>query len=229
LPACCCGVVGFKGTYGLISPRGILEGEQDPGEMIHWFSHPGIMTRSVEDTAIVLDVLAKRPENSSSYLESMMTDADLRVGVANNYQADREISKSFEIAVEMIRSHGYSTLSVAAPLNHPVNDLSRIEADRCSIDKEVFCDVDVLLLPTTASIVPTIHAALKDSQALSPANTMFANYYGLPAISIPSGFDQNGLPFGLQIVGRPWDEASVLRLGHRYERATSWTSRRPDP
>src|SRR5262252_7737343 len=70
LPAACCGVVGFKGTYGLIDPKGILEGEQDPppqrakkhrasgapdpGEMIRWFSHPGIMTRSVEDTALVL-------------------------------------------------------------------------------------------------------------------------------------------------------------------------------
>jgi aspartyl-tRNA(Asn)/glutamyl-tRNA(Gln) amidotransferase subunit A len=229
LPASCCGVVGFKGTYGLISPRGILEGEQDPGEMIRWFSHPGIMTRSVEDTAVVLDVLAeRRAENCSSYLESMLSDADLRVGVASNYQADREISKSFETAVELIRSLGYSTLNVAAPLHHPVNDLSRIEADRRSIAKEVFCDVDVLILPTTASTVPTIEQARQDSQALSPANTTFANYYGLPAISIPSGFDRNGLPTGLQIVGRPWDEPSVLRLGHRYERATSWSSRRPD-
>jgi len=229
LPAACCGVVGFKGTYGLISSRGILEGEQDPGEMIRWFSHPGIMTRSVEDTAVMLDVLAeRRAENSSSYLESMMTEVNLRVGVANNCEADREVSKSFETAVEVIRGLGYSTLSVAAPLHHPIHDLSRIEADRRSIAKEVFCDVDVLLLPTTVSAVPSIQEARKDSQALSPANTMFANYYGLPAISIPSGFDPNGLPFGLQIIGRPWDDTSVLRLARRYERATSWTSRRPD-
>lgn len=229
LPASCCGVVGFKGTYGLISPRGILDGEQDPGEMIRWFSHCGITTRSVADTAIVLNVLAEfQAENSLGFLESMMSDADLRVGVVNNYDADREISKSLETAVELIRNLGYSTLSVAAPLNHPVNDLCRIEADRRSIAKEVFCDVDVLLLPTTVSAVPTIQEARKNSQALSPANTMFANYYGLPAISIPNGFDRNGLPTGLQIVGRPGDDASVLRLAHRYESATSWTSRRPD-
>jgi aspartyl-tRNA(Asn)/glutamyl-tRNA(Gln) amidotransferase subunit A len=43
LPAACCGVVGFKGTYGLINPKGILEGEEDPGEAIRWFSHPGVM------------------------------------------------------------------------------------------------------------------------------------------------------------------------------------------
>jgi aspartyl-tRNA(Asn)/glutamyl-tRNA(Gln) amidotransferase subunit A len=229
LPASCCGIVGFKGTFGLINPKGILEGEQDPGEMIRWFSHPGIMTRSVEDIAVVLDVLAeRRPENSSSYLESITTDFDLRVGVANNYQADRETSKSFETAVELIRSLGYSILSVVAPLHHPVNDLRRIEADRRSISKELFRDIDVLLLPTTAGTIPTIEQARQDPQALSVANTIFANYYGLPAISIPSGFDRNGLPSGLQIVGRTWDEPSVLRLGHRYETETSWTSMHPD-
>lgn len=229
LPASCCGVVGFKGTFGLINPKGILVGEQDPGEMIRWFNHPGITTRSVEDTAVVLDVLAERcPENSSSYLESIMTDFDLRVGVANNYQADRETSKSFEKAVELIRSLGYPILSVAAPLHHPVNDLSRIEADRRSISKEVFCDVDVLLLPTTAGTVPTIEQVRRNPQALLAANTMFANYYGLPAISVPSGFDRNGLPSGLQIVGRPWNDTSVLRLGHHYEKETSWTSMHPD-
>src|ERR1700737_708728 len=66
LPAACCGVVGFKGTYGLINPKGILEGEEDPGEMIGWFSHPGIMTRTVEDTALVLDVLAERNEHTAT-------------------------------------------------------------------------------------------------------------------------------------------------------------------
>jgi aspartyl-tRNA(Asn)/glutamyl-tRNA(Gln) amidotransferase subunit A len=55
LPAACCGVVGFKGTYGLINPKGILEGEEDPGPMIRWFSHPGITANTAEDVALVLD------------------------------------------------------------------------------------------------------------------------------------------------------------------------------
>ncbi|MBV9743326.1 MAG: hypothetical protein JO099_06140 [Acidobacteriia bacterium] len=92
---------------------------------------------------------------------------------------------------------------------------------------EAFHDIDVLLLPTTVTTVPTIEEARKDSQALSSANTVFANYYGLPAISIPSGFDRNGLPFGLQIVGKPWDEAGVLHLAYRYGMATNWASMRP--
>src|SRR5262245_27015386 len=57
LPAACCGVVGFKGTYGLISTNGILAGELPPDELIIWFSHPGLTTRRVADTALVLDAL----------------------------------------------------------------------------------------------------------------------------------------------------------------------------
>ena len=55
--------------------------------------------------------------------------------------------------------------------------------------------------------------------ALSAENTLFANYFGLPAISTPSDFDANGLPLGLQFVGRPGDELSVLRAAHRYQAA----------
>src|SRR5215472_15093471 len=49
LPAACCGVVGFKGSFGLIDMRGILEGEQPPDETIRWLSHAGLTTRSVLD------------------------------------------------------------------------------------------------------------------------------------------------------------------------------------
>jgi aspartyl-tRNA(Asn)/glutamyl-tRNA(Gln) amidotransferase subunit A len=60
LPAACCGVVGFKGTYGLIDMNGILAGEKPPDEEIVWMAHAGITARSVEDTAIILNVLAER-------------------------------------------------------------------------------------------------------------------------------------------------------------------------
>src|SRR5262249_28974385 len=45
LPAACCGVVGSKGTYGLISSEGILAGEPSPDDMIKWFSHPAVTAR----------------------------------------------------------------------------------------------------------------------------------------------------------------------------------------
>jgi aspartyl-tRNA(Asn)/glutamyl-tRNA(Gln) amidotransferase subunit A len=228
LPAACCGVVGFKGTYGLINPKGILEGEQDPGEMIRWFSHPGIMTRTVEDTALVLDVLAERSEHKATqYFDGLAKDEKVRIGVGNNFEAGRGVSEAFERAIETVRCLGYPMKSVAVPFGNPAGGLGNIEADRRSIAGQAFKDIDVLLLPTTTTTVPAIADAGVNPQALSPKNTVFANYYGLPAISVPCGFASNGLPLGLQMVGKPWDEATVLRLAYRYETTTNWKTKHP--
>jgi aspartyl-tRNA(Asn)/glutamyl-tRNA(Gln) amidotransferase subunit A len=59
------------------------------------------------------------------------------------------------------------------------------------------------------------------------ANTRPFNYLGLPAISIPCGFDANGLPIGLQLAGRPFAEARLLRLADAYQRDTDWHALRP--
>jgi aspartyl-tRNA(Asn)/glutamyl-tRNA(Gln) amidotransferase subunit A len=219
LPAACCGVVGFKGTYGLIDPKGILEGEEDPGEMIRWFNHPAIMTRTVEDTALVLDVLAERHERvAADYFDGLAKDRKVRIGVADNFRVDPEVLGTFERAVEKIRRLGCPMKSVAVPFRNPGGGLGNIEADRKAIAGQTFKNVDVLLLPTTTTTVPAIKSAGANPQALSPENTVFANYYGLPAISVPCGFDRNGLPLGLQIVGKPWDEARVLHLAYQHEK-----------
>ncbi|MBC8445884.1 MAG: amidase, partial [Chloroflexi bacterium] len=57
--------------------------------------------------------------------------------------------------------------------------------------------------------------------------TRVFNLTGLPAISAPCGFSSEGLPIGLQLVGRAWDEATVLRAAYAYEAATGWTQRGP--
>jgi aspartyl-tRNA(Asn)/glutamyl-tRNA(Gln) amidotransferase subunit A len=54
------------------------------------------------------------------------------------------------------------------------------------------------------------------------------NATGLPALSLPCGFTRAGLPVGLQIAGRPFDEVTVLRAGHAYEQATGWHEKRPE-
>jgi aspartyl-tRNA(Asn)/glutamyl-tRNA(Gln) amidotransferase subunit A len=197
LPAACCGVVGFKGTYGLISPKGILDGEQPPDEMILWLSHPGITTRSVKDTAIVLDVLAekKRHRQTAYALREHSRRRKLRIGVADNFQADREVSATFERAVEIISKLGHSFKSAPAPLVGLERGVSNIKTDRKSIASQAFKDVDVYVLPTTTTIVPAVEDA-GNPLALSSANTVFANYYGLPAINVPCGFDSRGLPLG---------------------------------
>ena len=58
-------------------------------------------------------------------------------------------------------------------------------------------------------------------------NTRPFNYLGLPAMSIPCGFDPNGLPIGLQISGRPFAEGAVLQAADAYQRDTDWHARRP--
>src|SRR5213594_805367 len=53
------------------------------------------------------------------------------------------------------------------------------------------------------------------------------NVTGQPVLMLPNGFGRNGLPLGMQIVGRPFGETTILRVGHAYERATEWHTRRP--
>jgi aspartyl-tRNA(Asn)/glutamyl-tRNA(Gln) amidotransferase subunit A len=223
LPASCCGVVGFKATYGLIDGKGVLEGEKTD-ETIKWLAHPGITTRGVEDTALLFDVLAEQDGKTSPVLD---TGTTLRIGVANNFKAGKEVRQAFEKAIETLHDLGHSMSDVAAPFDNARFDIHNIEADRKVVAEQFFTDIDVLVLPTTTTTTPTIKDASANPLALSHNNTFFANYYGLPAISIPCGSDARGLPLGLQIVGKPWDETVVLRLAYQYEKATPWSAKRP--
>jgi aspartyl-tRNA(Asn)/glutamyl-tRNA(Gln) amidotransferase subunit A len=62
---------------------------------------------------------------------------------------------------------------------------------------------------------------------LADVFTVSANLAGLPAISVPCGFTATGLPIGLQLTGRRFDEATLLRIGDAYERDFEWSTRQP--
>ena len=100
---------------------------------------------------------------------------------------------------------------------------------------DVFAEVDVLVTPTTPIPAPLISELRDDPEALRPAelkllrNTRPFNVWGLPAISVPCGFTQSGLPIGLQIAGPHWREDLVLRFACTYERATAWHKRQCSP
>ena len=89
---------------------------------------------------------------------------------------------------------------------------------------------DAIVAPTTPTTAFRIREMTEDPlrMYLSDIFTIPANLAGLPALSLPCGFDQAGLPIGMQVIGRPFDESTVLRLGHAFQQATDWHRRRPD-
>jgi len=93
--------------------------------------------------------------------------------------------------------------------------------------EEVFPKVDLIVTPTT----PITARPIEEGDLQVTFNlirfTNPLNFLGVPAISIPCGFTGEGLPVGLQLVGRWWDEATVLRAAYAYEQSTDWHERRP--
>jgi aspartyl-tRNA(Asn)/glutamyl-tRNA(Gln) amidotransferase subunit A len=91
---------------------------------------------------------------------------------------------------------------------------------------QVMNEVDVLITPT--SLQPAERFDEFDpSSPLRRSFTRIFNFTGMPAISICCGFTASGLPIGLQIAGRAFDEAMVLRVAHTYERHSAWRQQRP--
>jgi aspartyl-tRNA(Asn)/glutamyl-tRNA(Gln) amidotransferase subunit A len=86
-----------------------------------------------------------------------------------------------------------------------------------------FESYDLLLTPTTPIAAPTVegHDAVEQAGRLTRFTAPF-NLTGLPAISVPCGFTQSGLPIGLQIVARAWAESKVLNAAFAYEQSTDW-------
>ena len=89
-----------------------------------------------------------------------------------------------------------------------------------------FSNVDLLITPTMPNAAATIEESAKRNSA-TVRNTSPFDVFGLPAISIPCGFTSAGLPIGLQIIGAPFAESTVIALAHAYQQATTWHTRRP--
>jgi len=92
----------------------------------------------------------------------------------------------------------------------------------------LFHDYDLLILPTTPITAPMIEGtnAIEQARRLTRFTAPF-NLTGLPALSLPCGYDSGGLPIGLLLVSAAWSEARLLQAGHAYERTTSGIMRSP--
>ena len=100
---------------------------------------------------------------------------------------------------------------------------------------EVFDAIDVLIAPTIPEPPPALEVAKAGTADDRVARmgrfsrlTRPFNALGLPVVSVPTGFSADGRPIGMQLVGRPFAEATLLALAHAYEQATPWAARRPN-
>jgi aspartyl-tRNA(Asn)/glutamyl-tRNA(Gln) amidotransferase subunit A len=117
---------------------------------------------------------------------------------------------------------------------------ARVEIARRDLAKarseiqSVFSNLDFIVTPTVPIPAPSLAELRQNPDLLRPRelvllrNTRPFNVWGIPAISVPCGFTNSGLPIGLQIAGPLWSEAAVLRLAYAYEQATNWHKREPN-
>ena len=116
-------------------------------------------------------------------------------------------------------------------------DYLRAQQGRASFDRaarRLLQDVDLLAGPSEPVTAPPLlqQQVLAGEREIGTvaALTQYTRPYnitGFPAISVPCGFSAEGMPIGLQLAGRPFDEETVLRAAHAYEQSTEWHSRRP--
>src|SRR6266487_6943351 len=85
--------------------------------------------------------------------------------------------------------------------------------------------VDAIVTPATA--YPAHPIGSPSPQANMRSLTRPVSLTGLPALAVPCGFTRSGLPVGMQLIGRAWEESTVLRIGHAYEQAAGWHTHRP--
>jgi aspartyl-tRNA(Asn)/glutamyl-tRNA(Gln) amidotransferase subunit A len=97
--------------------------------------------------------------------------------------------------------------------------------------QKVFDGCDALVTPVSPTTAFRLGEKTADpvTMYLSDIFTISVNLAGLPALALPCGGDRAGLPIGLQVIGRPFDEETVLRVGHAYEQSTDWHRRSPAP
>ena len=103
----------------------------------------------------------------------------------------------------------------------------RIRMQICADVAEVMKTVDVLAAPTSPKPATPFKTAYDPELAFPRSNMPPFNLTGQPTLAVPCGFAKSGLPVSMQLAGRAFEETTVLRLGHAYQRATDWHTRRP--
>jgi aspartyl-tRNA(Asn)/glutamyl-tRNA(Gln) amidotransferase subunit A len=139
-----------------------------------------------------------------------------------------DLAQALELASESRRTRLYlGALSSAADYIQAQRLRSRMKREFAKI----FRKVDVIVLPSNPAPAPA-------SREVDPLNTIYKhlvpdfaspfNLAGVPVLTIPCGFSRSGLPVGLQVIGKPLDEATLLRVGYTYQQAAGWVENHPE-
>jgi aspartyl-tRNA(Asn)/glutamyl-tRNA(Gln) amidotransferase subunit A len=286
IPACLCGIVGLKPTYGRVSRYGTTP--------LCWsLDTMGPLARSVEDAALMLGAIAGHDPRDPSSSRTPVPDytsnlaggvKGLRVGLPREYffeTLEDEVREAVGEAIRVLEGLGASPVEASLPRAERGIEIAwliiageaasihqewfRTRADEYGEDVrlrlemgqfltatqylraqrarrvlkrdflEALKEAHVILTPTIPLPAPRIgeRSLMLGGKKVMPFTglgrfTAPINPAGLPAISVPCGFAPPGLPLGLQIVGRPFDEETVLRAAYAYEASTDWHQKRPE-
>jgi aspartyl-tRNA(Asn)/glutamyl-tRNA(Gln) amidotransferase subunit A len=245
IPAACCGITGFKPTYGLVPIDGCFP-------LAPSYDHVGPMARDVAACERMMRVLADGFE--PAILHSL---ADVRVGVAWTERADPLVQRQVERAAALLPSERAVDLpfpddvypafareaatvhadlfaahrdlygenvarKVAWALNVPDADVDAALAARQLYRERIAAlmdGLDLVVTPTIPMVAPPLgigDLALRERmiELTIPWNTV-----GAPALALPCGPAEHGLPASVQLIGKPGDDATVLAAGRLLERA----------
>jgi aspartyl-tRNA(Asn)/glutamyl-tRNA(Gln) amidotransferase subunit A len=274
-PAAYCGTVGLKPTYGRVSRRGVFP-------LSTTLDHIGPLTRSVEDTAIALQILAGHdpldPASADVKVPDYLADlekgvAGLRIGIpraffASSPIASPEVLASIDATANQLRAAGATVEDVTLPpfatfsicgrvlmfgeafaihekdMRARPLDFGRLTFERFILGatitgadlfqalrlrrelrdsvERVLETHDALLTASSLLPAPSFENAGNTSLSWGAMQTMPFNVTGHPALSVPTGLTTAGLPIGVQIVGRSFDEATTLRVGRAVEKLSGW-------
>jgi aspartyl-tRNA(Asn)/glutamyl-tRNA(Gln) amidotransferase subunit A len=273
LPAAFCGIAGVRPTHGRVSVENILP-------LCPSLDTVGPLTRTVEDAALVLQVIAQ----TDWMRELERPVVGLRIGQPRSvfYEGcDAEIAAAMEASLEVFRRLGASVVDVELPdfgklgalggvlhaaEANPFHDewfrtrpqdyspqvRERLERGRPTLALDyvkalqargpaiaafceaVFSKVDLVHGPVVSFQTPTIaETDLATGEAAAQMLGRFVrltrpiSYLGLPVVVASAGFTRAGMPIGMQLIAPPLEEATALRTGHAFQRATDWHLRSP--
>lgn len=274
-PAAWCGLSGIKPTYGRVSRRGVFP--------LSWtLDHCGPLSRSVEDSAIVMGILAGHdPADAASanvpvgdYLADLNKGvAGLRIGIPRAFfqtaeAVTHDVLAGIERTADQLRAAGATVEDIALPdyalfaaagrvimmaeayaihasdMRKRLLDYGEITANRFVLGAAVTAGdyinalrarreltgavnaalsrYDVLLTASALNTAPRFDATVDALSSAGPMQTIPFNVTGHPAMSVPVGLASDGLPIGVQVVGRPFDEAAVFRVSRAIEVLSGW-------